>query len=105
MFAVIETGGKQYLVKKGDKIKIEKLNAEVGSEVNFEKVLLITDEEGKKTKIGKPYLEGASVVAQVEENSRDKKIRVIKYKRKVRYRKVTGHRQHFTKVLIGDIKE
>lgn len=104
MFAVIETGGKQYLVKKGDKIKIEKLDAEVGSTINFDKILLVTDEEAKDTKIGKPYLENASVIAKVEENSRDKKIRVIKYKRKVRYRKVTGHRQHFTKVLIEDIK-
>ncbi|MFA5211523.1 MAG: 50S ribosomal protein L21 [Patescibacteria group bacterium] len=104
MFAVIETGGKQYLVKKGDKIKIEKLNAEVDSEVSFDKVLLTSEEDGKNTKIGTPYLVGTQVVAKVLENSRSKKIRVIKYKRKVRYKRANGHRQHYTKVLIENIK-
>jgi len=104
MLAVIETGGKQYLVKKGDTIKVEKLDVEVGSKINFDKVLLITDEEGKDTKIGKPYLEGVTVSGKVEDQARDRKIRVVKYKRKIRYRKIFGHRQHFTKIIIEEVK-
>ena len=104
MLAVIETGGKQYLVKKGDTIKVEKIDGEVDSKLSFDKVLLITDEEGKETKIGKPYLENNSVSAKIVEQARDRKIRVVKYKRKVRFRKIFGHRQHFTKLVIEEIK-
>jgi large subunit ribosomal protein L21 len=104
MFAVIETGGKQYLVKAGDAIKIEKLNSEVASKVIFDKVLLIANEDGTGVKIGNPYIAGAEVEAVVEAHGRSKKLRVVKYKRKVRYTRTIGHRQYQTKVKIKEIK-
>jgi len=104
MFAVIETGGKQYLVKAGDVLKVEKLTVEVGKEVVFDKVLLVGNEDGSNVKIGTPYLSGVTIAATVEEQGRAKKIRVVKYKRKVRYRRVKGHRQAQTKVTIKEVK-
>ncbi|OIO49380.1 MAG: 50S ribosomal protein L21 [Parcubacteria group bacterium CG_4_9_14_0_2_um_filter_41_8] len=103
MFAVIKTGGKQYKVKKGDKVKIEKLDIEEGKQVNFDEVLLVSDKEGEDIKIGAPVVVGAKVIAKVLLQGRAKKIDVIKYKRKIRYRKKHGHRQAFTEVLIEDI--
>jgi len=103
MFAVIETGGKQYLIKTGDTLKIEKLAVEAGEDTVFDKVLLLAKEDGTDVKIGTPYLEGVSVAASVEEQGRDKKIRVVKFKRKIRYKKVYGHRQHFTKVKVKTV--
>ena len=103
MFAVIETGGKQYLVQSGQKLKVEKLEGEAGSEVVFDKILLIANDEGTDVKIGNPYIDGASIKATIEEQGRDKKLRVVKFKRKVRYKKVQGHRQHFTTVTVGNI--
>ncbi len=103
MIAVIETGGKQYLVKEGDVLKVEKLDVEPGKDVIFDNVLLEAKEDGSDTKIGDPYLSGATVTATVEEQGRERKLRVVKYKRKVRYKKVFGHRQHFTKVKITKI--
>ena len=103
MFAVIETGGKQYLIQTGDTLKIEKLEAEVGKDVIFDKVLLLAGADGKDVKIGTPYLEGVSIVAEVEEQGRSKKVRVVKFKRKVRYKRVHGHRQHFTKVKVKKV--
>jgi len=103
MFAVIETGGKQYLIKTGDSLKIEKLPAEVGKEVVFDKVLLLASEDGKDVKIGTPYLAGISIAATVEEQGRSKKIRVVKFKRKVRYKRVRGHRQDYTKVKVKKV--
>jgi len=103
MFAVIKTGGKQYKVKEGDKLKVEKLEAEEGSIVDFDEVLLVSDENGEDLKIGAPRVEGAKVTAKVLEQGRAKKIDVIKYKRKIRYRKKYGHRQHFTEVQIEKI--
>jgi len=103
MFAVIETGGKQYLVEAGKTLRIEKLDAEAGAEVVFDRVLLLSDEDGKNVQIGTPYLEGVQVIATVEEQGRSKKVRVVKYKRKVRYKRVIGHRQHFTKVKIAKV--
>ena len=104
MFAVIQTGGKQYLIKTGDTLKIEKLDVEPGKDVVFEKVLLLAKEDGSDVQIGKPYLEGVSIAASVEEQGRSKKLRVIKFKRKVRYKRVKGHRQHFTKVKVKEVK-
>lgn len=104
MIAVIETGGKQYLIKEGDLLKVEKLDAETGKEITFDKVLLIANEDGSDLQIGNPYIEGASITAQVEEQGRSKKIRVVKYKRKVRYKRVIGHRQHFTKLKVKSVK-
>lgn len=104
MFAVIETGGKQYLIKTGDTLKIEKLEAEAGKDVVFDKVLLLAKEDGSDVKIGTPYLDGVSIAATVEEQGRSRKIRVVKFKRKVRYKRVHGHRQHFTKVKVKEVK-
>lgn len=103
MFAVIETGGKQYLVKSGEVLKVEKLPADVGGKIIFDKVLLVGEDDGTNVKIGTPYLEGATVEAAVELQGRAKKILVVKYKRKVRYKRSIGHRQHFTKVKIEKV--
>jgi large subunit ribosomal protein L21 len=103
MFAVIETGGKQYLIKTGDTLKVEKLDVEVGKEMVFDKVLLLAKEDGTDVKIGTPYLDGVSIAADVEEQGRSKKIRVVKFKRKVRYKRVHGHRQHFTKIKVKKV--
>ena len=100
MFAVIETGGKQYLVKTGEVLKVEKLEAEAGKEVVFDKVLLTANDDGTDVKIGAPYLEGVSIAADVAEQGRADKIRVVKFKNKIRYKRVIGHRQSFTKVKI-----
>ncbi len=104
MFAVIETGGKQYLVKTGDTLKIEKLPVEAGKDMVFDKVLLLANEDGTGVSMGHPYLDGTTVSANVLEQGKGDKIRVVKYKRKVRYRRAIGHRQLFTKVKIGAIK-
>lgn len=103
-FAVIETGGKQYQVKAGDVITVEKLGdtMKAGDKVTFDKVLLVDD--GKNTTIGTPYIAGAKVEATFKENGRAKKIDVIKYKQKSRYFKKNGHRQPFSKVEISGIK-
>ena len=100
MIAVIETGGKQYLVKSGDTITIEKIPAEAGEKINFDKVLLTANDDGSDTKVGTPYLSGVTVAAVCKKQGRDKKILVVKYKRKVRYRRAHGHRQHQTTVTI-----
>lgn len=103
MFAVIETGGKQYLIKTGDTLKIEKVDAQPGKDVVFDKVLLLAKEDGSDVKIGTPYLDGVSIAATVEEQGRGKKVRVVKFKNKVRYKRTRGHRQHFTKVKVKKI--
>jgi large subunit ribosomal protein L21 len=100
MITVIETGGKQYLVKSGDTLKVEKLTTEVGKEVVFDKVLLTANEDGTNVKIGNPYLAGVSIAAVVESQLRTKKVRVVKFKNKIRYKKVIGHRQQMTKVKV-----
>ena len=100
--AVIKTGGKQYLVKEGEKIKIEKIEKKEGEEVEFKEVLFL--EKDGKIKIGKPLVEGAKVLGKVLKQGRSKKIIVFKYKPKTRYRKKKGHRQPFTEVLIEKIE-
>jgi len=97
--AVIKTGGKQYLVKAGDKLRVEKLKAEVGDQVEFE-VLMQASDDGKTVKVGMPVLEGAKVSAQVLAQGRAKKVRVVHYKSKTRQHKVYGHRQPYTQVEI-----
>lgn len=99
-FAIIETGGKQYLVAEGDTLKIEKLNGihAVGDSVAFEKVLL--HEKGADTTIGTPYIKGAKVSAEIKKISRAKKVVVIKYKAKSNYFKKRGHRQPYFEVQI-----
>jgi len=99
--AVIQTGGKQYLVKPGDSLKIEKIKAtEKDGSVVFDKVLLIVDKEN--VKLGKPFIDGAKVPAKIAGEGRGKKVIVIKYKQKTRYHKKAGHRQPYTKITISD---
>lgn len=101
MFAIIETGGKQYKVAEGDSLQVEKLDLKGKTEVVFDKVLMTAD--GDKVNVGTPYLDGATVTAQFETDGRAKKIVVVKYKAKVRHHKKAGHRQPFTKVKIAKI--
>ncbi|MGI6566308.1 MAG: 50S ribosomal protein L21 [Firmicutes bacterium] len=100
MFAIVQTGGKQYKVREGDVIRVEKLPVEAGEQVTLDEVLMV---HGEETKIGKPLVEGASVVARVQRNAKAKKIIVFKYKPKKNYRKKTGHRQPFTELVIEKI--
>lgn len=101
MYAVIETGGKQYRVQEGDTIFVEKLEVNKGEDINFDKVLLVSGDG--ETKIGKPYVEGSTVTGNVLDQGKAKKIIVFKYKAKKDYRKKQGHRQPYTKIQIGKI--
>jgi large subunit ribosomal protein L21 len=101
MFAVVKTGGKQYRVAKDDVIRVEKLDAEAGATVLLDQVLMIADENGAKT--GTPVLEGAVVEAEVLEQARNRKITIIKKKRRQNYRRKKGHRQHVTVLKVVDI--
>lgn len=100
MYAVIETGGKQYTVKVGETVKVEKLDANEGDKVTFDKVLFIG---GDDVKVGTPYVEGAKVEGEVLTQAKDKKIVVYKYKAKKNERSRRGHRQPFTIVKIENI--
>jgi large subunit ribosomal protein L21 len=101
MYAVIKSGGKQYRVKPGDTIKVEKLPVEQGSDLKIEDVLLIAD--GDSIKVGTPLIEGAAVTATVKSHGRGPKIRIMKMKRRKHYRKQMGHRQDYTELAITDI--
>ena len=101
MYAIIETGGKQVRVEVGSRIYVEKLEAEVGSTITIDKVLLIGD---KSVKVGTPYVEGAKVTAKVEKQGLNRKIRVFKYKSKSNEHKTIGHRQPYTCLVIESIK-
>ena len=100
-FAIIKTGGKQYRVAPGQKLKLEKISDQKDGQINFNEVLLLN--KNGQLKIGQPKVEGASVGSRVLKNGRDRKIIVFKYKSKIRYRKTQGHRQHFTEVEITSI--
>ncbi|MFA6131101.1 MAG: 50S ribosomal protein L21 [Patescibacteria group bacterium] len=100
MIAVIETGGKQYLVHEGQTLKVEKIEAE--GQMTFP-TLLIAEEDGSSVTMGKPEVAGAMVTAKIVEQGRDEKIEIIKFKSKVRYRRHNGHRQPFTRILIEKI--
>ena len=102
MFAVIKTGGKQYLVREGQTLKVENLEKEAGDTIEFD-AMLIAEAEGSDVKVGTPTVAGAKVSAEVLEQGRGKKISVIKYKPKVRYRRNVGHRQPFTAIKITKI--
>lgn len=102
MYAVLKTGGKQYRVQEGDVIFVEKLNAEVDSTVELTEVLAVSN--GETLKVGTPVVEGAKVVAKVAAQGKAKKITVFKYKPKKDYRKKTGHRQPYTKLVIEKIE-
>lgn len=101
MYAVIETGGKQYRVSEGDVIHVEKVNVEEGEQFTFDKVLLISNDG--EIKVGKPFIEGAKVEAKTLKHGKSKKIIIFKYKPKKRERKKKGHRQPFTRFEISKI--
>ena len=101
MYAVIETGGKQYRVQTGDEFCVERLTGEVGDEVVLDRVLMLGDENGAK--FGTPFVDGANVKVEILAQDRDKKILVFKYKSKKNYRRLRGHRQYFTKVRVREI--
>ena len=103
MYAVVKTGGKQYTVKEGETLKVEKLAAEAGASIDLE-VLLVADEKGENVKVGTPKVAGAAVTAKVLEHGRHDKVRIVKYKPKSRYKRVSGHRQPYTKLSIEKIK-
>ena len=100
MYAIIETGGKQVRVEVGQKIYVEKLNVKENEVVSLDKVLMVSD---KSLKLGKPYVEGASVIAKVVKNGLGKKLRIYKYKAKHNERKTIGHRQPYTCLVIESI--
>jgi large subunit ribosomal protein L21 len=101
MYAVIETGGKQYRVAEGDKVRVEKLDAETGASIDLAKVLMIAD--GAEVKVGKPFLEGTKVTAEVTGHGRGDKVTIIKFRRRKHHMKRQGHRQWFTELKITGI--
>ncbi len=101
MYAIVETGGKQYKVSEGDVINVEKLDADAGSEITLERVLVFSD--GDRIDIGNPYVEGVGIKATVLEKGKGKKVIVFKFKSKKNYRKKQGHRQPYTKLRIETI--
>ena len=101
MYAVIETGGKQYRVTEGQSIKVEKLDGEAGSSIDLDKVLMVAD--GENIKVGAPYVNGGKVTATIKSHGRGKKIHIIKFRRRKHYQKEQGHRQHYTELQITGI--
>ena len=101
MYAVIQTGGKQYRVSEGDTLKVEKLVADEGASVEFDKVLMVAD--GDDVTVGTPFLEGGKVTATVRGHGRAKKVTIIKFRRRKHYMKRQGHRQWFTELEITGI--
>jgi large subunit ribosomal protein L21 len=102
MYAVIRTGGKQYRVSEGDTLRVEKLNADEGTNIEFDQVLMVGN--GDDVKIGKPTLAGGKVTATVTAQARADKVMIIKFRRRKHYRKQQGHRQYFTEVKITGIQ-
>jgi len=101
MYAVIKTGGKQYRVVAGEKIKVEQIPAEVGAEITLDQVLMVG--EGESVKVGSPLVAGAKVVATVIAQGRHPKVNIFKMRRRKHYRKNQGHRQNYTEIQIGGI--
>ena len=101
MYAVIETGGKQHKVSEGEILRVEKIEAEIGAEIKLDKVMLVQTDD--KTMIGSPYVDNASVTAEVVEQGKSKKIIIFKYKRKKNYQRKKGHRQQYTALKIKAI--
>lgn len=102
MYAVILSGGKQYRVKEGDTLKLESLPEDVGSTINFDKILLVG--EGDSVRMGSPYIDGCTVSATVVSKGRHKKIHIIKFRRRKHHEKWQGHRQNYTEIKIEQIK-
>lgn len=101
MYAVIESGGKQHKVIEGEVLRLEKLDAAAGESIQFDKVLMLAD--GDNLTLGAPYVEGGSVTAEVLDQGRADKVRIIKFRRRKHYRRQMGHRQYFTEVRITSI--
>ena len=101
MYAIIETGGKQYKVSEGDIITVEKLGVEAGSEYTFDKVIVAANDGD--VKVGAPYVEGATVEATVEKQGKERKVTIYKYNAKKHYHKKQGHRQPYTKLIVDAI--
>jgi large subunit ribosomal protein L21 len=101
-YAIVKTGGKQYRVSPGDVVDVELLSAEEGSTTEINDVLAVSRDG--EVEFGKPFVDGARVVAQVQTHYKDRKIIVYKYKPKTRYRRKRGHRQNYTRILIQDIE-
>ena len=101
MYAIIKTGGKQYRVSVGDKLKVETLNAEVGAEVSLSEVLAVSTENGLK--VGAPFVEGAAVKAPVVSHGRGENLRIFKFRRRKHSMKSGGHRQNYTELKIEEI--
>ena len=101
MYAVVVSGGKQHRVEEGETLKLEKLNAEVGSNIDLDRILLVAN--GDDVKIGEPVVAGAKVSAEVVSHGRGKKVRIVKFKRRKHHMKRQGHRQWFTEVKITGI--
>ncbi len=101
MYAVIKTGGKQYRVVAGERLKVEKLEVEVGGTVTLDQILMVSD--GDKTTIGSPIIKGATVKATVLSHGRGDKVMIFKFRRRKNYRKTQGHRQSFTEIKIEAI--
>jgi large subunit ribosomal protein L21 len=101
MYAVIKTGGKQYRVSAGEKLKVESIPAEVGAEITLDQVLLLAD--GDTVTMGSPMVQGAAVTAKVLAHGRGEKLKIFKMKRRKHYRKTLGHRQNYTEIEISEI--
>ena len=101
MYAVVKTGGKQYRVSAGQKLKVEQIPADVGAEINLDQILMVG--EGESVKIGTPLLSGASVKATVLAQGRHKKVTIFKMRRRKHYQKHQGHRQNYTEIRIDGI--
>jgi large subunit ribosomal protein L21 len=102
MYAILETGGKQYKVQPGDVIEVERLDGEVGDQVELGRVLMMAADDGAPT-FGNPAIDGARALGEVVEQGKGPKLIIFKYKNKVRYRRKTGHRQVVTRIRVGDI--
>ena len=101
MYAVIETGGKQYRVKQGQTLRVETLPGEAGDAIKLDKVLLVG--EGAAVKVGTPYLNGGTVAATIKNHGRGVKLKIVKFRRRKHHQKITGHRQNYTEIEITGI--
>jgi len=102
MYAVIRTGGKQYRVREGSRLAVEKLDGEPGATIEFDQVLLVSDDAG--VRIGAPYLEGSKVTAVVQERGKGRKVGIVKFRRRKGYKRMKGHRQPYTRIQVTGIQ-
>ena len=103
MYAIIETGGKQYRVEKGARVRVEKLPHDIGKDLEISQVLLVKGDDDSAIKVGKPYVEGSKVLATVVQHFRAPKVLIFKKRSKKGYRKMQGHRQNLTEIEIKDV--